>query len=104
MAGFLDADSGSDTESDHEQQKLSDCDRHDLFDGDDLLFKKQISTIDTYGEYGVGETTIWAYKNTQVNIISVDTSQAWIEKVKSNIKLSNRVDIDWVDLGEFKWI
>ena len=77
---------------------------HDLFDGDDRLFKQHILTVDIYGEYGVGESTIWTANNTQVSIISVDTSQAWIEKVKSNIKLSNRVDIDWVDLGELgRW-
>lgn len=84
------------------RSKINKIKGHDLFDGDDLLFKKEISTIDTYGEYGVGETTIWAYKNTQVNIISVDTSLVWIEKVKSNIQESKRVDIGWIDLGELK--
>ena len=75
-----------------------------LFEGNDLMFKKNISDVSIYGEYGVGESTIWAYNNTKAKILAVDTSKEWIDHVKSKIDSSNRVLVEWVDLGELgKW-
>ena len=32
-----------------------------LFDGDDDMFKQQVSKIIIYGEYGVGRSTKWLF-------------------------------------------
>ena len=74
-----------------------------LFKGQDSLFKKHINGVDIYGEYGVGDSTIWVANNTNSKIISVDTSQHWIEDVKSKIienKNLDRLQLGLVDLGE----
>ncbi len=71
-----------------------------LFEGNDKLFRKHINGIKNYGEYGVGESTICVFKNTNANIISVDTSKEWIDIVKSKINQSKRTNIDWIDLGK----
>ncbi len=71
-----------------------------LFDGDDALFKTLVSKADIYGEYGVGQSTSWVFKNSSANILSVDTSKEWIEKVKSNLDSSDRLKLEWIDLGE----
>ena len=66
-----------------------------LFDGNDNLFKKILSKTKVYGEYGCGLSTNWVLKNTQADILSVDTSKVWIESVKStNIKYKNRLIFD----------
>ena len=72
-----------------------------LFDGNDNLFKKILSKTKVYGEYGCGLSTNWVLKNTQADILSVDTSKVWIESVKStNIKFKNRLNIKLINLGE----
>ena len=71
----------------------------DLFEGDDLIFKREILKINVYGEYGVGDSTLWAINNTKVEILAVDTSKQWVNKVKSRIKASDRLTIEWIDLG-----
>ena len=71
-----------------------------LFEGYDKLFKRHVKGINIYGEYGVGNSTKWVYKNTDAKIIAVDTSQEWIDIVQSKMKDLDRVQIEWVDLGE----
>ena len=74
-----------------------------LFEGDDVLFKKHIIDVDTYGEYGVGNSTVWVSKHTNSKIISVETDLNWLKKVKlkiGKIQNSNRFELGWVDLGE----
>jgi len=71
-----------------------------LFDGYDKLFKKYIKDIKIYGEYGVGNSTTWVYQNTNAKILAVDTSKKWIDIVKSKINELDRIQIDWIDLGE----
>ena len=76
--------------------------RGKIFDGHDLLFKASIKDTSVYAEYGVGESTIWTFKNTKCKIIAVDSSQEWLEKIKFKTSLrntSNRIDFNWVDLG-----
>jgi len=69
-----------------------------LFDGNNLLFKKIVGDSIVYGEYGCGYSTVWTAENTKATIYSVDTSQYWIEKTKSQLPV-NRVDFTWVDCG-----
>ena len=72
-----------------------------LFDGDDNLFKKILNKSIVYGEYGCGLSTNWVLNNTQANILSVDTSKAWVESIKSkNIEHKNRLNIKLINLGE----
>jgi len=71
-----------------------------LFDGDDRLFKEAVSGVQIYGEYGVGKSTIWVSSNTSASILAVDSSREWIEEIKSVTNQSERVQIEWVDLGE----
>ena len=39
-----------------------------LFAGDDKLFKQILTNSKYYGEYGVGHSTKWVYKNTYAKI------------------------------------
>ena len=74
-----------------------------LFEGEDNLFKKNIRNIDLYGEYGMGDSTVWVFKNTKSKIISVDTDANWLKKVKSKIGVLenlDRLDLEWIDLGK----
>ena len=70
-----------------------------LFDGDDYLFKRYLKNCNIYFEYGVGDSTIWVLKNTSSRIISVDTDKNWINKINTS-KNKNRIDINWINLGE----
>ena len=70
-----------------------------LFEGNDILFKKMILEVDIYGEYGVGDSTLWVFNNTQAKILAVDTSKKWISKIKSKLNLSDRVIIEWINVG-----
>ena len=74
-----------------------------LFDGDDLLFKKLITTSKTYGEYGVGKSTRWVLNNSQASVLAVDSSQAWIDVVRTGNETTDRLDIQWIDLGTLGW-
>ena len=72
-----------------------------LFDGDDSLFRKLIFDNKIYGEYGCGLSSKWILKNTSSKIISVDTSEEWVKKVKTeNKKYQSRLIIKHIDLGE----
>ncbi len=70
-----------------------------LFNGNDAMFKKHAAALKSYGEYGVGESTNWVHKNTGATITSVDTSKEWIDTVKSQVGVSNRLDMKFVDVG-----
>lgn len=71
-----------------------------LFDGDDELFKNLVSKVDVYGEYGLGQSTIWISRNTLADIYSVDTSIGWINMVKKRVGNNLRLGAEWVDMGE----
>ena len=60
-----------------------------------------MSSCSVYGEYGVGLSTITAFREYGCDIIGVDTSQEWIEDLTAGgVQLEHaRVRIDWVDLG-----
>jgi len=75
-----------------------------LFDGDDAVFKALLPQTATYAEYGVGKSSLWVLANTGATIFAVDTSQYWIDQVRSKAGDSAaRFDIDWVDLGPIGW-
>lgn len=70
-----------------------------LFDGDDALFKQLVSKASCYGEYGVGLSTEWVMDSTEIPIIGVDSSHAWIEHVQLRYPGSTRLDLRFVDVG-----
>ena len=72
-----------------------------LFDGDDILFKDVLKTSKIFGEYGCGLSTEWVLKNTNADIVSVDSSKVWINKISSgNTAYNKRLKLKYIDLGE----
>ena len=72
-----------------------------LFDGDDSLFKDVLKTSKIFGEYGCGSSTEWVLKNTTANILSVDSSRDWVDKISSgNATYNKRIKLKHIDLGE----
>ena len=86
------------------QLSLRRKDKGFLFDGDDAVFKALLPQTATYAEYGVGKSSLWVLANTRASIFAVDTSQYWIDQVRSEAgESAARFDIDWVDLGPIGW-
>uniref|UniRef100_Q07SM7 Uncharacterized protein n=1 Tax=Rhodopseudomonas palustris (strain BisA53) TaxID=316055 RepID=Q07SM7_RHOP5 len=63
------------------------------------MFKEKSREIGVYGEYGIGQSTKWIFNNTRAKIISVDTSLGWVNRIKSEIGPTDRVDLRWTDVG-----
>ena len=79
-------------------------DKEFLFDGDDAVFKALLPKASTYAEYGVGKSSLWVLANSHASIFAVDTSEYWIDHVRSKAgESAARFDIDWVDLGPIGW-
>ncbi len=71
-----------------------------LFRGNDALFKQLAAGCTTYGEYGVGQSTLWVYRNTGSKILSVDSSSEWIGAVARDLAADrSRLEVEWVDIG-----
>lgn len=70
-----------------------------LFDGDGTLFKELLLNADCYGEYGVGQSTLYVNDNSECNIIAVETSKQWFNKISSKVD-KNKLIIEHIDLGE----
>ncbi len=72
-----------------------------LFGGDDQLFRQLASDCRHYGEYGCGRSTTWMAKATPAEIVSVDTSREWLQRVEAELgEPAGRVQLVHVDLGE----
>ena len=76
-----------------------------LFNGDDKLFKEEVIMHHVYGEYGCGKSTKWILQNSTTEVISVDTSKYWVQKVlNQNKKNIDRLNIHYSNVGETtKW-
>ena len=86
------------------QLSLRRKDKEFLFDGDDAVFKALLPQTTTYAEYGVGKSSLWVLANSHASIFAVDTSEYWIDHVRSKAgESAARFDIDWVDLGPIGW-
>ena len=70
-----------------------------LFNGEDDLFFEFASNATAYAEYGCGASTIWIGENTNLPLITVDTSGAWIGHVKSRIKRIEGVNCLYFNMG-----
>lgn len=73
-----------------------------LFDGDDALFRSILLNTRLYGEYGCGNSTKWVLANTAADVIAVDSSKDWIEKIEYHFDANvlQRAKLVHVDLGE----
>lgn len=71
-----------------------------LFDGSGGRFMELARSCNVYAEYGVGQSTIWVGKNSSAHIVAVDSSQDWLDRVKSDLGPLDRLDIQLVDVGE----
>ena len=71
-----------------------------LFKGNDTLFKDLLMDCKVYGEYGCGKSTIWVANNTSAKVLSVDSSEEWINDVNTKIdKSKNLAKLKHVNLG-----
>ena len=61
------------------------------------VFKKYISNINAYFEFGVGGSTVFVHENTNAQIIGVDSSSKWIEQVGKHV--DDRVNLKFIDIG-----
>lgn len=73
-----------------------------IFNGESELFENSLKTSTVYGEYGVGDSTVFALNNSKVKIYAVDTSTQWIENVKNRVAKSQNIEnlnLNYIDLG-----
>ncbi|OUX44905.1 MAG: hypothetical protein CBE21_00140 [Proteobacteria bacterium TMED261] len=82
-------------------RRLSSIFTNKLFDGDDILFRDEVTKVDVYGEYGCGKSTKWVLNNTVADVIAVDTASEWVGAVKNdNQSNNNRLNIHHSNLGD----
>ena len=83
------------------RQMLADPDK--LFMGDDQMFKSALKNARAYGEYGCGQSTRYVARNTSLNIVSVDSSEDWVTRIRAEIenKTGNgrTLAVEFIDLG-----
>ena len=77
--------------------KLADNNR--LFDGSDEMFKRHVTDIKTYGEYGVGLSTKWILRETDAIAHSVDTDLGWVTLVQLECDNTKRLNAQFCDVG-----
>lgn len=71
----------------------------ELFGGDGRLFEELAGSCKVYGEYGCGQSTKWMLANTGAAVHSVDSSDEWVARIKSEAAALDRLDLRWVDVG-----
>lgn len=70
-----------------------------LFDGHGALFRQLVADARVYGEYGCGRSTIWVLRNTEANVISAETDEAWMQKVAEEVGSTDRLHSHVIDVG-----
>lgn len=70
-----------------------------LFDGDDRLFITHTAKAARYGEYGMGQSTLWVLRSTAATVRAVDTSRDWVESTMRSAGNTGRAECLWVDVG-----
>ncbi|MEM9574935.1 MAG: hypothetical protein AAF870_06885 [Pseudomonadota bacterium] len=69
-----------------------------LFDGDNEMFLECVGNAKNYAEFGCGLSSKWVAKETDANMICVDTSSEWIERTEKDVPLG-RAKFIHVDCG-----
>lgn len=74
----------------------------DLFDGHGALLLSLLDGVESYGEYGMGQSTLAVAGLSTARIRAVDTAGAWRDHVwdKLNNEQRDRVQLVHVDVGE----
>ena len=70
-----------------------------LFDGEAALFQRLLKDCKVYGEYGCGKSTAYVAENSAAEILSVDSSKVWTDKVRAALPDSRDASIEYVDCG-----
>jgi hypothetical protein len=70
-----------------------------LFDGNDYLFITNINSAKIYGEYGCGTSTIYVALNSDATILSVDSSQDWINSVSNKLSGRGKIKLHYANVG-----
>ena len=70
----------------------------------DDIFISFLEKAMIYGEYGCGASTVYAINNFKGRIVSVETDQKWIEKIRTQVPTKNleRTSLIWIDVGPVK--
>lgn len=64
------------------------------------LWRECVSNAKCYGEYGVGESTLYAAEMSEATIVAVDSSKEWVNQIcKKTAIFGNRVNIEHADVG-----
>ena len=72
-----------------------------LFENNDTLFKRYLMKSNVFAEYGCGQSTYWVLKNTNAQILSVDTSINWIKTIKqSKVYDEQKIKLKYIDVGK----
>ncbi len=71
----------------------------ELFDGNDRLFKQLAVDANIYAEYGCGASTIWMANHTGCSIYGTDSSEVWLDKVRTSVVDPGRVTLHFADVG-----
>lgn len=67
-----------------------------IFDGNSEIFEAAIVGVKKYGEWGVGQSTIFMSNRADI-VVAIDSDQLWIEKLKNQVNASVR--LDYVNVG-----
>lgn len=71
-----------------------------------IMFKKNIENSGSYLEFGMGGSTIYALKNSDAKIYSVESSKEWIKHMREYFYIRNsektRLKLFQIDIGETK--
>lgn len=70
-----------------------------IFKGESDIFVNALKNTKVYGEYGVGQSTVWVRNNTNVRMICVDSDPSWIKMVQAKVDRTDDIDLIHVDLG-----
>ncbi len=70
-----------------------------IFKGDSDIFVHALKAARVYGEYGVGQSTVWVRNNTDAKMLCVDSDPRWIEMVRSKVDRTDDIDLIHVDVG-----
>lgn len=75
--------------------------KEQLFDGKADIFLQETQNANTYFEYGVGLSTMYATGLDNIrHVVSVDSSDIWISSVAEQIGANGKANLVHVDVGE----
>lgn len=71
-----------------------------------IIFKKIVENSDTYLEFGMGGSTIYALKNSKAKIYSVESSKKWVKHMREYFYIRSsektRLELFQIDIGKTK--